>query len=64
MKLLVSESFLLLNAKNIEFVDILIPLVIVYLLSDPEKLIVQYILLFVKIYTQTEPQNLVDSFIY
>ena len=60
MKLLVSESFLLLNAKNIEFVDILILLVIVYLLSDPEKLIVQYILiiLFVKnIYTErtTEP---------
>ena len=48
MKLLVSESFLLLNAKNIEFVDILILLVIVYLLSDPEKLIVQYIILFVK----------------
>ena len=60
MKLLVSESFLLLNAKNIEFVDIL--LVIVYLLSDPEKLIVQYILLFVKKYIYR--QNLVDYFIY
>ena len=62
MKLLVSESFLLLNAKNIEFVDILILLVIVYLLSDNEILIVQYILLFVKKYIYR--QNLVDYFIY
>ena len=61
MKLLVSESFLLLNAKNIEFVDILILLVIVYLLSDNEILIVQYILLFVKKYIYR--QNLVDYFI-